>query len=101
MKKITRSFIVDCAGFISFLGLVTTGSVIKYVLPPGSGGRGRAMHDGRGGEHIKSLLSLGRHDWGEIHFCFAVAFATLIVIHIILHFDWIKGYCKNHLFKKK
>jgi len=97
MKKITWNFIVDCASFIAMLGLITTGSIIKFVLPPGSGGRGSAMHDGHGGEHIKSLLSLGRHDWGEIHFGFAVALITLIIIHIVLHFEWIKCYCKNHL----
>jgi len=100
MKKITWNFIVDCAGFVAMLGLVVTGYIIKYVLPPGSGGRGRAMHNGQGGEHIKTLLSLGRHDWGDIHFYFAVAFAALIIVHIILHFDWIKAYCKNHLLKK-
>jgi uncharacterized protein DUF4405 len=98
MKKMTWNFIVDCGSFIAMLGLITTGSIIKFVLPPGSGGRGSAMHGGHGGEHIKSLLSLGRHDWGEIHFGFAVALVTLITIHIVLHFEWIKGCCKKHMY---
>lgn len=100
MKKITWNFIVDCAAFISFLGLVATGCILEYVLPPGSGGRG--WRGGAGGEErLRSFWSLGRHDWGELHFWFGVALVVLVVIHIVLHWDWIKMYFKNHLFKKK
>ena len=59
MKKITWNFIVDCGSLIAMLGLIVTGSIIKFVLPPGSGGRGSAMHDGHGGEHIKRCFACG------------------------------------------
>ncbi len=55
------------------------GFIMKYILPPGSGGRGRMLRGGRGagdlGEQIKELLSMTRHEWGDVHFYLAVLFA--------------------------
>ena len=31
-----------------------------------------------------------RHEWGGVHFYLAVIFAVLMLIHIILHWTWIK-----------
>ena len=53
MKRSSLNFIIDLIGFISLVCLACTGVIIKYVLPPGSGGRGRLLHGGRGGEHVK------------------------------------------------
>jgi len=36
-----------------------------------------------------------RHEWGSIHFYLAVVFVVLMVIHIILHWTWIKCYVKS------
>ena len=95
MKRTTLDFTIDLLAFIDLICLTTTGLIMKYVLPPGSGGRGRALREGHGSEHIQSLFSLGRHDWGDIHFYLAVGFVVLMIIHLILHFNWIKNYCKS------
>jgi hypothetical protein len=36
-----------------------------------------------------------RHEWGDIHFYLAVGFVALMVVHIILHWGWIKCYFKS------
>ena len=36
-----------------------------------------------------------RHQWLDLHFWIVVAFAAVIIIHILLHWDWIKGYIKS------
>jgi len=95
MKRGKLNFIVDLISFVIFVGLTATGFIMKYILPPGSGGRGRMTHGGDGGEHIKSLLSMGRHDWGDVHFYLAVIFVLLLLLHLFLHFDWIKSYFKK------
>jgi hypothetical protein len=98
MKRVTLNFIVDFLAFLDFLGIVVTGVIIKFVLPPGSGGRGRGFHGGRGlgaGEHIRELWSMGRHDWGDVHFYLSVIFIVLILVHIVLHWVWIKCYIKS------
>jgi hypothetical protein len=32
-----------------------------------------------------------RHEWGYVHFDLAVLFAVLMVVHIVLHWAWIKN----------
>ncbi len=95
MKRNTLNFTIDLLAFAACIGLITTAFIMRFILPPGSGGRGRLLHDGRGAEHIKTLLSMGRHDWGDIHFYFAISFVLLLTIHLTLHFDWIKNSCKK------
>ena len=100
MKRNTLNFVIDFLSFLVLLGMVFTGVVMKWILPPGSGGRGRELHGGRGGEHIKDLWGLTRHEWGEIHFYLAVGFVALMLVHIILHWGWIKNFFKG-LFRRK
>jgi len=97
MKRITLNFIIDTFSFLILIGLACTGAIIRYVLPPGTGGRGRLLHEGRGGEHIEQLWSMTRHEWGDIHFALAVLFIILMAIHIFLHWTWIKSYVKSLL----
>ena len=95
MKRTTVNFAVDLAVFINLLGLITTGFIIKYILPPGSGGRGREITGGRGREEIRELWSMTRHEWGDVHFYLAAAFIILMLVHLILHWTWIKCYFKS------
>ena len=99
MKRRPLNFVVDVISFIIVCCLITTGIIMKYILPPGSGGRGRALHGGGQGQHIKSLLSMTRHQWGDIHFYLAAAFTLLMLTHLILHYNWIKNYCKGLFIK--
>ncbi len=99
MKRTTLNFIIDLVAFLGLLGLAFTGFIMKYILPPGTGGRGRMLRGGRGAEHvgeeIKDFWSMTRHEWGDVHFYLAVLFAILMVVHIILHWGWIKSYFKS------
>jgi len=96
MKRTTLNFIIDLVSFADLLGLAFTGFIMKYILPPGTGGRGQLLHGGRG-EHIKELWSMTRHEWGGVHFYLAVLFVGLMVVHIILHWSWIKNCFKSLL----
>ncbi len=92
MKRSTLNFVVDLVGFLTLLGLASAGVIMKWVLPPGSGGSGRELHGGQGGEHIKELLGMGRHDWGEVHLWLGIVFIVLMLVHLVLHWTWIKHY---------
>jgi len=87
MKKNTLNFLVDLVTLLIMLGMVATGLVIRFVLPPGSGGRHAAPESGPGRQ--LTLWDMGRHDWGNIHFWLAVALAVLATIHVALHWSWI------------
>jgi len=95
MKRSSLNFIVDLAALLNLAGLAFTGFIMKYILPPGTGGLGRRLHGGPGREHIKDFWSMTRHEWGGIHFYLAVLFVVLMVVHIVLHWSWIKNYFKS------
>ncbi|MDR9364736.1 MAG: DUF4405 domain-containing protein [Balneolaceae bacterium] len=75
MKKPAVNFLVDSIAFFLFLCLLSTGFLIFFVIPPGSG---------------YAVWGMGRHDWGDIHFWIAISFLMMMVIHVILHWKWIK-----------
>ena len=95
MKRSTLNFTVDLISFLSLLGMTLTGIIMKYILPPCSGGCGREVSGGPGREHVKDLLSMTRHEWGDIHFYLALLFIVLMTAHILLHWTWIKNYVKS------
>ncbi len=82
MKKSRKNFVVDSLAFICFVFLVSTGVILHYILPPGSG-------------HSKSIWGMGRHDWGDIHFYFSVGFLAILVLHLFLHWKWIVSLIKG------
>jgi len=95
MKRSSLNFIIDLVAFLNLLSLAFTGFIMKYILPPGTGGRGRQLHGGLGGEHIKDFWSMTRHEWGDIHFYLALLFIVLMTAHILLHWSWLKNYLKS------
>jgi hypothetical protein len=96
VRRTTLNFVIDLVSFLNLLGLAVTGFIMKYILPPGTGGLGRGLHSGGGrGEHIKELWSMTRHEWGRIHFYLAILFIILMFVHIVLHWGWIKNYFKS------
>ena len=97
MKRGTLNFVVDLVSFTNLVCLTLTGFIMKYILPPGTGGRGRMLHGGGDREQIKELWSMSRHEWGDIHFYLALLFLILMVVHIVLHWGWIKNYLKSLL----
>ena len=70
------NFLVDLVSFAVLMFLVTTGILMKFILPPGTGGK-------------LSVWGLDRHQWGEFHFWLAAAFFALMAYHVWLHWKWI------------
>jgi len=83
MRKSTLNYLVDGLTSIMVFGVIATGLVMRFTLPPGSGGR-----HGIGGRHLV-LWGMDRHTWGELHFWLAVVMAGLFVIHLALHWTWV------------
>ncbi len=83
MRRSTLNFVVDLATLLVMFGMIGTGLLIRFVLPPGTGGR-------HGGE-ASVLWSRTRHDWGDLHFWLASALGGLLLVHVALHWAWICG----------
>lgn len=77
MKRNTLNFVVDALTMLALLGVVLTGLFVRYALPTGSAKLGW------------TLLGLGRHEWGDVHFWFTVATGSLLLLHLALHWSWV------------
>jgi hypothetical protein len=75
MRRSLLNWLIDFALFLAVAGLLLTGLLMQYVLPPGSRG--------------DAVWSLTRHSWGGIHFWFAVSMLAIAVLHVILHWGWV------------
>lgn len=76
MTRTNLNFVVDVIAFIGFVVLTTTGVLMRYILPPGSG-------------HYSTIWSLDRHEWGDLHFWISVVFFSVLTLHLVLHWRWI------------
>jgi hypothetical protein len=78
MKRSTLNAAVDTAAFGLFAFLATTGVLIRWTLPPGSGRR-------------TTVWGLDRHGWGDLHFWVAAAFLGVLSLHLLLHGRFLAG----------
>ncbi len=90
MKRSTWISLIDVLAFVSFLFLIATGFLMKYVLPAGSG-RLEALGTGHRAmsRPISLVWGVTRHEWGEIHFWLSVIFLAVIAVHLFIHWKWI------------
>jgi hypothetical protein len=56
--------------------MILTGLIMRFALPPGSGNR-------------RLLWSMGRHEWGDVHFWLAAAIGGVVLLHLALHWQWV------------
>jgi hypothetical protein len=87
IKPLLR-YITNTLSLLAFFGMISTGLILKFILPPGSGrmlGRGFG-----GGKPVLTWLGQSRHEWGDWHFYIAIAFLALMATHITLNWNWIR-----------
>ncbi len=90
MKKSDWQYLVDSLLFICIAGIAVIGFLMGLVIPKGPVAP----------EETKYFLGLHRHQWGNIHFYLSIAFVTLVIIHLIFNWKWIKSKALQ-LFKSK
>ena len=86
--KLSRTdwkYIVDTLMFLCVVGIVLIGLLMGFVIPEGRLGPGQS----------KYFLGVHRHQWGDIHLYLSLAFTVLVVVHIVLAWNWVKGKAKG------
>lgn len=92
MKRVHLNAVVDAIALVGFMALATTGLVLRYQLPPGSGEMfGRGMGRRAGERSVDLLWGLTRHEWGDYHYWIAVGLLAVLSVHLFLHWKWIVG----------
>ncbi|MCK4781405.1 DUF4405 domain-containing protein [Candidatus Parcubacteria bacterium] len=80
------NLIINIISFFVFLFSAFSGLILWKIFPSGSGFRG-----GRGITEDNIFLGLFRREWSDIHIYTSLIFAALVIIHLILHWSWIKN----------
>ena len=88
-RKSKLNFTIDVLGLVFLIAMVGTGLIIRYILPPGSGGRG--------GGHGLILWGMDRHEWGDVHFWLSVALLGLLTLHVALHWSWVCNFVRSRV----
>lgn len=76
MNRTIINIIIDLVAALLFLGMIATGYLLRYPLPPGS-------------NKSHSLWGLTRHQWGDIHFWISLGLLAVLLVHLALHWNWI------------
>ncbi len=78
MNKLKINYLVDFIAFISFLVTSVTGLIIFIFLPSG-------VRQGR----LQEFIGITKEVWNFIHIWAGILMLVLVIIHLILHWDWI------------
>lgn len=76
--------------------LAGIGLLMKYVLVPGKEGMARY------GRNVDlTLFGLDCHEWGAIHLWLAYGLCALLVVHLVLHLQWISAMLKRLIQRRR
>jgi hypothetical protein len=84
MKRSILNIIIDTLAAAVMLGMIATGIILRFTLPPGSG-------------RVLSLWGMTRHQWGDLHFWLALAAVAIVVLHLALHWTWVVSVVRRWL----
>lgn len=90
MSRTAVNALVDALAYAGFVLLGTTGLMLRYQMPPGSGGlHGSGSGAGAGARPVTVVWGLSRHEWGSIHYWIALLLMGVLAVHLLLHWKWI------------
>jgi hypothetical protein len=76
MKRIFDNLFIDLFAATLMVGMAATGYILRFPLPPGS-------------NKSLSLWGLTRHQWGDAHFWISLALLGVVLLHVVLHWQWV------------
>jgi hypothetical protein len=86
VKKSKVNAFVDVMAFFPFVITAITGIIIWIFMPFGGTLRNRGGAFGQ-----QFFLGIARHTWLDVHTYLGLIFIVLVAVHLILHWDYIKG----------
>lgn len=88
MIRPTPRFLLDLVLTFVFLGLIQISLLLHFVFPRPSRSRGWV------------LWSLDYDQWAFLQFSFLIGFCLLILLHLIVQWNWICGYVATRISKR-
>jgi hypothetical protein len=84
MKRLFDNLHVDLIAAGLMIGMIATGYILRFPLPPGS-------------NKSLSLWGFTRHQWGSLHFWISLGLLAVVLLHLALHWHWIVITVKRRL----
>ncbi len=75
MKRNKLNPVVDLLAGVLLLGMIATGFILWFPLPPGTG-------------TTYYLWGLTRYSWGAVHAWISVLLLSVLLVHVVLHWTW-------------
>ena len=92
MKKSSLNIVIDSFSLLILSLQISTGCILKFTLPHGSGSMKNLLTGiGWREKTISTYWGLTRQDWALIHFCISITFIILMITHIYMHWEWVKS----------
>ena len=79
MRKSTLNAIVDALLVVSMVSVAFMGVLLGFFV-----GRGDVP------QAEKYVWGFHRHDWGDLHLIFSLILVGLVILHFVLHIDWLR-----------
>lgn len=76
MSRTIANAVIDVTAAMFFVGMVATGYVLRFPLPPGT-------------NRLYTLWGLTRHQWGTIHFWISIGLLGILLTHVAIHWQWV------------
>jgi len=79
VRKSTLNAIVDALLVVAMISVAFMGVLLGFFI-----GRGNVP------QAEKFLWGLHRHDWGDLHLMFSLILVGCVILHFVLHIDWVR-----------
>jgi len=86
MGRARQNAAVDLLALISFIPMLISGLVLFIYFPTGSGFQG-----GKNPAAVLEVLGMVHTDWVMVHNISSFIFSGLVVIHLILHLNYMRN----------
>ena len=84
MNRTLTNLFVDVSAAILLIGMLATGWILKFPLPPGT-------------NKTFVLWGLTRHQWGGVHTWISIGLLAVLSVHVVLHWQWISSVIAKRL----
>ena len=84
MNRTAVNLLIDLAAAALFLGMMATGYILWFALPPGT-------------NKTLSLWGMTRHQWGSVHAWISFGLLGAFFLQICLHWQWVTSVVRKRL----
>jgi hypothetical protein len=89
MQRTILNFWLDVLLLVVFVALVAVSGVIRFVFPPGPAAAGWRLWGG------------GYQAWSELQFGILSGFILLVLLHVMLHWNWVCGVLSTRILLRR